>query len=194
MRDVIEATGRVEARRQFVAKRLVLDEAIDAGRADALLIEPHRIDVTAFQARDLGADQCRAVFEILRALPGPDLELPVMGGQSSEMRVLLVGSVTNCGMRQSAVEAKIGDLANIPRRGMPLRPRCRLDGRSVVAGMKLRLQLSHAVQPLGKRRVRVSCEPGVAELFIVEGAEFPRQAAQRPDEFEVRLDDRDDVY
>src|SRR5882757_3131999 len=194
MRYFIETTGRVEARSKFVGERLVLDEAIDAGRTDALLIESHSIDVTAFQARDLGSNQRGAVFEVLRALLGPDLELPVMGGQLREMRFPLVGGVANCGMRQSAVEAKIGDLVKIPRRRMPLRPRCRLDCRGVVAGMKVRLHLSHTVQPLGKRRVRVSGESGVAELFIVEGAKFPRQAAQRPDELEVRLDDRNDVY
>ncbi len=194
MRYFIEAMGRVEARSKFVGERLVLDEAIDAGRSDAPLIEPHGVDIAAFQASDLGSDQRGAVFEVLWALLGPDLELPVMGGQRCEMRSPLAGGVTNRGMRQSAVKAKIGDLVKIPRRRMPLRPRCRLDGRGVVAGMKVRLHLSHAVQPLGKRRVRVSGEPGVAELFIVEGAKFPRQAAQRPDELEVRLDDRNDVY
>src|ERR1700756_2362022 len=60
--------------------------------------------------------------------------------------------------------------------------------------MKVRLHPPHPVQPIGKRRVRVSGEPGVAELLFVEGAEFPRQAAQRPDELEVRSDDRNDVY
>src|ERR1700721_4205381 len=77
---------------------------------------------------------------------------------------------------------------------MPLRPCGRLDGQGIVAGMKVRLHLSDTVQPLGKRRVRISGEPGVAELFIVEGAKFPRQAAQRPDEFDMRLDDGNDVY
>src|ERR1700688_3507160 len=57
MRYFIEATGRVEARSKFIGERLVLDEAIDAGRADAPLIEPHSIDVTAFKASDLGSDQ-----------------------------------------------------------------------------------------------------------------------------------------
>src|SRR5882757_11465411 len=104
-----------------------------------------------------------------------------MGGQRCEMRFPLVGGVTNCGMRQSAVEAKIGDLVKVPRRRTPLRPRCRLDGRGIVAGMKVRLHLSYTVQPLGKRRVRAFDEPGVAELCIVEGAKFPRQAPQRPD-------------
>src|ERR1700747_3107124 len=106
----------------------------------------------------------------------------------------LIGGVTNCGMRQSAIVAKIGDLVKISRGRIALRPRCRVDGRGIVAGIKTRLEFSHTVQPLGKRRVRVSGEPGVTDLFIVEGAKFPRQAAQRPDELEVRLDDRNDVY
>ena len=59
--------------------------------------------------------------------------------------------------------------------------------------MKERLYLSDAVQPVGKRRVRVAGQLGFAELFIVEGAELRRQAAQRPDEPEVRLDDSNDV-
>src|SRR5258705_2623166 len=86
MRYFIEATGRVEARSKFVGERLVLDEAIDAGRADALLIEPHSIDVTTFQASDLGSDQRGAVFEVLWPLVAPDLELPALGRQRCAMR------------------------------------------------------------------------------------------------------------
>ncbi len=41
--------------------------------------------VAAFNARDLGADQRGAVFEVLRAILRPDLKLSVVGGQSLEM-------------------------------------------------------------------------------------------------------------
>src|SRR6202140_1536894 len=78
MRYFIEATGRVEARSKFVGERLIVNKAICAGRADGLFVQTFGIEVAALQAGDLGANQCGAVFEILRAVLSPDLEFPVM--------------------------------------------------------------------------------------------------------------------
>ena len=63
-----------------------MDKAIGAGRADGLFVEALGIELAALQARDLRADQRGAVLEILRAIRRPDLELPVVSGQSLEMR------------------------------------------------------------------------------------------------------------
>jgi hypothetical protein len=40
----------------------------------------HRIELAAFDARDLGADERGAVSKVLRADVGPLLELAVVGG------------------------------------------------------------------------------------------------------------------
>ena len=81
MGNLLEATRRVEARGEFVGERLVVDKAVGAGRADGLFVEPLGIELAAFDAGDLRADQRGAVLEILRAILGPDLELSVVGGQ-----------------------------------------------------------------------------------------------------------------
>ena len=49
------------------------------------------IKYPAFDTRDLCADQRSAVFEILRTIHCPDLELPVVSGQSLQMLLPLIG-------------------------------------------------------------------------------------------------------
>ena len=49
------------------------------------------IKYAAFDTCDLCADKRGAVFESLRAIPSPDLELPVVSGQSLQMLLPLVG-------------------------------------------------------------------------------------------------------
>ena len=78
MRNFIEATRRIEARSELVGERLILDEAVGAGRPDGLLVEILGIQRTAFDPGDLRSDQCCAVLEVLRAIRRPDLELPVV--------------------------------------------------------------------------------------------------------------------
>ena len=77
-----------------------------------------------------------------------------------------------------------------------MRPRRRLEGRRIVAGKEARLQLADPVPALGKRQIRIAREtaldPKLVELLIVEGAEFRRQAAERPDQPELRGDDVND--
>src|SRR5262245_15685279 len=77
MRDLLEATRRVEARGHFVGERLIVNKAIDASRTDGLLVQAHSLDIAAFNPGDLGADERRAVFEIRRAMLRPYFELPV---------------------------------------------------------------------------------------------------------------------
>ena len=84
-RDLLEAARRVEARGQFVGERLVVDEAVGAGRADGLFVEAHRINIAAVDAGDLRAHQGGAVLEILRAVRRPHFELTVVGGYSLDM-------------------------------------------------------------------------------------------------------------
>ena len=88
MRDLLEATRRVEARGQFVGERLIVDKAVCVCRADGLFVQMLGVELAAFDARDLRADQRGAVFEILRAVLRPDFELSVVGGQRLEMLLL----------------------------------------------------------------------------------------------------------
>ena len=61
------------------------------GRADGLFVEALGIQLAAFETSDLGADQRRAVCEILGAVLRPHLELLVMGGQRLQMAGPLAG-------------------------------------------------------------------------------------------------------
>ena len=78
--------------------------------------------------------------------------------------------------------------------------RCALDDAStadgIVAGKEAGLQLADPIPALGQRQIRVTrqmaLESKLIELPIVEGAEFRRQAAERPDKPELRGDDVND--
>src|SRR5882724_11131376 len=102
----LEATGRVEARGQFVGERLVVDKAVCLCRADGLFVQVHGIERAAFDPGDLRPDQCGAVLEILRAIRRPDLELSVVRDQSLDMLLALVCrcGVAGSGAGQRAVE------------------------------------------------------------------------------------------
>ena len=95
MRDLLETARRVEARGELVGERLVVDKAVCARRADGLFVKALGVELAAFDACDLGADQRGAVLEILRAILRPDFELPVVSGQSLEMLLSLVGEMRN---------------------------------------------------------------------------------------------------
>jgi hypothetical protein len=58
-----------------------VEEAVCPGRVDRAFVEPHRVGIAALDARELGPDQRGAIFEVFRAVPGPLLELAMVGGQ-----------------------------------------------------------------------------------------------------------------
>ena len=178
-----------------------MNKAVVAGRADGLFVEALGIELAAFDAGDLGADQRGAVLEILRAVLRPDLELLVMGGQRLQMRWPLARRMP----RRTVPLARAHHRNDIrpPRRmsGDVQSSRCAFDAasmaRRIVAGIEARLQLADPVPAFGKRQDRgLLCkwllEPALVELLIVEGAECRRQAAQRPDQPELRGDEVDD--
>src|ERR1700736_2142595 len=76
--NLLEAARRIEAGSEFIGERLVVNKAVCAGRADGLFVEAFGIEVPACDPRNLGADQRRAVLEIVRAIRRPELELLVM--------------------------------------------------------------------------------------------------------------------
>ena len=106
MRDLLETTCRVEACSDFIGERLVVDKAVCVCRADGLFVKMLGIELTALDAGDLRAHQRGAVFEILRAIRRPDLELSVVRDQSLDMLPSLVGRcrLAGCGLRECTVE------------------------------------------------------------------------------------------
>ena len=78
----LEATRRVEARGHFVGERLVVDQAVVAGRADGLLVETLGLELPPVKAGDLRADQRGAAHKVFWAVFGPRLELAMVGGQA----------------------------------------------------------------------------------------------------------------
>src|SRR5271165_1679410 len=72
----------------------------------------------------------------------------------------------------------------------PPRPRRRIDGRGIIARKEAGLELSDPVTGFPKNQIWIVREPALdlkfVKLAIVEGTEFPRPAAQRADEAELR--------
>src|SRR6202022_5143199 len=91
--------AEVEAGRKLVGDALVLDETVLPRRMDRLLVEAHRVEIAAFESRDLGAHQRRPRLERLRAVFCPSLELFGMGGERLEMRLSLFGLRSLAGRR-----------------------------------------------------------------------------------------------
>ena len=193
--NLVEAACRIEAGRQFIGDRLIVNKAVFSGRADGLFIQAHRVDIVPLNAGNLCTDQRGAVLEIVRAIDRPELELPVVGRQYIDMLLPLVRrrGVRGCGMRQRAVELilcffKVG--WRCPQQ--PLRPRRGLHGRRITARKETCLQLADPVPALDKRQIRIcrktALDPSLIKLLIVKGAECRRQAAQRSDQPELAGD------
>ena len=155
MRKIFETARRVETRGEFVADRFVVDEAVRACRADGLFIEAHCIEVAALEASNLGAHERGAVLEILRASLLQYLELLVMRKDGTYVLLPFAGccGVAASSVRKRAVEVAMRGKEQQSRQRMPLRPRCCLDGRGIVAGMIVRLQFLDPVKALRKRQV-----------------------------------------
>ena len=149
-----------------------MDKAVGAGRADGLFVEALGIELAAFEARDLGADQRGAVLEILRAILRPHLELAVVGGQRLDM--LLARSPAGAasqerGSGQRGVEMifrRLEDDGDVHSSRCAFAAASMAD--SIVAGKEARLQLADPVPALGDRQVRIALQmaldPSLVEL------------------------------
>ena len=118
--DVFEAARGVEAGGRFAGERLIVDKAVRAGRANGPFVEMSGIEVTPRQPGKLGANQPGTVLKILRAVLGPDLELPVVRSQGFHVRDLpirwnAVSGFYRTGSRQSGVEVVLGLLKECGR-------------------------------------------------------------------------------
>src|SRR5258708_32580047 len=95
MSDWLEAAGGGEPRSNFMRDGFVLDEAVFSGRLNGLFVKALRVQFAAFDPRDLGCDQGRAVPEILRAILRPYNDLPAIYGEIFSISDLFVG---RCGV------------------------------------------------------------------------------------------------
>ena len=80
----------MEARGEFVGDSLIVNKPVCTCRSGGLLVELLGVKYAALDTCDLCADKRSAVFEILRASHCPDLELPVVTGQSLQMLLPLL--------------------------------------------------------------------------------------------------------
>ncbi len=69
-----KTTRRIEPCDKLIGERFVF------GRSNGLFVKAHRVNVAAFDASDLRANQCCPVFEILQAALRPSPELRMVGG------------------------------------------------------------------------------------------------------------------
>src|SRR5262249_20180067 len=108
-RDPVEPTCHIEASRELVGDCLIVDKSVCVCRADGLFVEPLCIELAALDARNLRADQCGTVLEILRAVLRPYFELPVVSRQGFEMLLSLVGScgIPGCRVGKRTIELKL---------------------------------------------------------------------------------------
>src|SRR4029077_3653949 len=79
--ELFEAARPIKGRSTLISERYVVDEAVRAGRGDGLFVQAHRVGIAAVNARDLGANELGAVFEVFRTVLGPLLELAMVGSQ-----------------------------------------------------------------------------------------------------------------
>src|SRR6185295_14090457 len=185
----LEATTRVETRRQFVGECLVLNKLVFACRRDGRFVQALGVQLSTFDAGDFRADQERAVFEILGAVLRPFHELPVVGGQGLEMLRAFFGGrrITTCGMAQRTIEMGFRRLKKgwgCPEQG--LRIQRGVHRGPVVSGHEARLHLSYPVPTRDAGRGPVACQAPLKRQFIelrlVEPAERRRMTTECADQ------------
>src|SRR5258708_31361694 len=88
--NFFEPASCIEPCGNFVGNSFILYKPIRVRRADGVFIELLRVEQTAFDTGDLCPYQCSTIFEILRAILGPDIELSLMKRQSLQVLLALV--------------------------------------------------------------------------------------------------------
>src|SRR5258708_38233918 len=112
MRNRFETTRGVKPRCEFVGDALVLDEATFTRQPDSIFVASLSIQLAAFEARDLGGYERRAVREIFGAVLRPHSNLPVVREKCVNMLPARVGrhGVAGRRPRQCSVEMVFGGL------------------------------------------------------------------------------------
>src|SRR5260370_30177898 len=114
MCNLLKPTTGIEPCGNFVGNSFILYKAIRVRSADGLFIELLRVEQTAFDTGDLCPHYCSTIFDILRAILGPDIELSLMKRQSLQVLLALVrcNGVAGCSARQCGIKVKV-DLIKI---------------------------------------------------------------------------------
>src|ERR1700738_1367557 len=90
--ESLKAARRVEPRGHLMGKAFILYETMVAGRSNCLLVEPHGVRVSPFDAGDLGRHPRVLVAEGRWTVFGPLAQLLPVRRQELAPPVLLVGS------------------------------------------------------------------------------------------------------
>src|SRR5260370_20931529 len=176
----------MEARRQLVADRLDVDEALLPREADGLFVESLGLELLPFEPRDLRGDGSRAASEVFRAVLGPARELGMVLADR-------VQAVSRSRTRERRIEVVLGQLEALRDRPDQLAcPGRRRERIGDFARVKSRLELGDEVpgRLLGNAALfaRVPLEAAFLFRFSLEDPELRRQTAQRTDERELDVD------
>ena len=198
MRDLLKATRGVEARGQFIGERLILHEGIVARRADCLLIETLGVKFPAFEVGNLRVDQCDAILEVLGAIVRPDLELLLMCSHRLQVLLPVVGrsGPADCRVAERRAEVIFNRLRVRERPQQGVRAPGGIESRLDIARHETRLQLPDPIIGRGPRQGSASgqlvLKLPLIELSIVKSTEGRRQAAESPNQPELRGDEIDE--
>ena len=200
MGDSLETERHVETRGHLVGQRLVLHEALLAGRLNGLLVQTHRIAVSTPEAGDLSRHQGVFVAECRRIVFGPFAQLfPVRRQQFAPLPLFVgVGSVfveRRYGQRGVVIIIEQLDVS-VRRPEHDLRFRRRFERRRVVARQEARLELEDPI-PADHRGHpvlgQVGLEGALVEVRIAERGEAGGPPAHVFDESLLGHDDVDRV-
>ena len=133
-----------------------MDEAIVASRADGLLVEAHRVAVAALETSNLGTHERGAVFEIVGARLGSELEVPIVNGYCPNVILSRISSheIADGCFSQSGVEV----IFVLFKKGsgdpeQPLCPRCGFHACHIITCEEPRLQFSNPVPELAQSEI-----------------------------------------
>jgi hypothetical protein len=119
----------MESPGQLVGEGFVVSEAVLAGGADRRLVEAFSLQFLSVEASDLGGDQRDTVSEVVGAVIGPDLDLPVVRSERLRAARMLLGRyriMRRACQRQRRVKMIFGHLDGVRQ---PRRERDRTEGR-----------------------------------------------------------------
>lgn len=199
LRSDLDVARGEERRRKLAGKRLVVNETIVFRRANSLFVKRLRLERTPLDTRDLRAYERRAALEIVRTIPRPGGQLPMMNGDRFDEfpPARRRNRIAVRGKRQGRIEVKLRFLEKERRCPQQrLRSARGIDGVRIATGQVPGLQLSNPVPALGdgERAAfgQALLQPGFAHELVVETAESGRAAAQRANEGALCGNDVDD--
>ena len=104
--DRLETARGVEASRQLVGERLIVDKAVRACRHDGALVEVHGLERTPLDTGNLSANQRRTILEVLRTILREGAKLLLVLSNCFSVLGVRVGAqgLASCGAAQAGIE------------------------------------------------------------------------------------------